>query len=108
MLSYDEITSHFAKLPKEEKRQKLLFLLEKLAISGNLFDKLYSVSQEIEVDEEVLNMIFRVVSKQLFVMNDEKRRLAFNRLDSIKDKILEIKENEKKDLEDIEAILDQI
>lgn len=103
-----EYIENFKKLKSEDKNNALLFLLEKLRKPDNFFEKLYLIVNQEDMDESALETIYSIVIKNILLYKDWKKKEKLEEISKTQDKILEIRNAEKEDLENIDDMLNNI
>jgi len=88
MVSYNDAIASFSKLTYEQKKQKVIKMLEMLKEEGNIFDDLWNLVHISEnVSESILDMVYQVITKAMYTIKEEEMEKAVVKLESIKDKM---------------------
>lgn len=96
----------FSQMNYEQKKQKVISMLEVLKEWGNIFEDLWNlVHIKEEVSESILDMIFQVITKAMYALKSEEMEKALKKLENIKDKIWDIRQKEAQEQESAEDVL---
>lgn len=109
MLSYDQSISSFNALTYEQKKKKVISMLEVLKEEWNIFDDLWDLIHVSDaVSEWILDMIYQVITKAMYSLKEKEMEDAVVNLEKIKSKIWKIKGKEAAEKENAEELLNRI
>lgn len=106
-MGIEDKIKEFTKLSFEDKKSKLLKMLEILKWSDSLFDDIYLVITNIDVSEDLLVSVYSSIINAIENINKENLQKDVDSMKKIKNKLENIKkmEEEEKKNEDPEALL---
>lgn len=109
MVSYNDAIASFSKLTYDQKKQKVIKMLEMLKEEWNIFDDLWNLVHISEnVSESILDMVYQVITKAMYTIKEEEMEKAVVKLESIKDKMWNIRAQSKVEQEDADEILSKL
>ncbi|MEF2176069.1 MAG: hypothetical protein V3575_06340 [Candidatus Absconditabacteria bacterium] len=109
MQTYDQSVSQFSQLTYENKKKKVVAMLDILREEGNVFSDLWDlVHVNEDVSEGIIDMIYQVITKAMYSIREQEMEDAVERLEKLKGKMSEIREQEKAETESADDILSQI
>lgn len=87
----------FDSLSYEGKRVRILSMLEIIKEDWNIFDELYNILSEKNVEQDVLYEIHITILEAIYQIDVEKMEESLSNLEKLSNSLSEIKEKEKKD-----------
>lgn len=109
MQTYDQSVSQFSQLTYENKKKKVVAMLDILREEWNVFSDLWDlVHVNEDVSEGIIDMIYQVITKAMYSIREQEMEDAVERLEKLKWKMSEIREQEKAETESADDILSQI
>lgn len=109
MLSYDQSISSFTTMSYDQKKKKVISMLEVLKEEWNIFDDLWDLIHVWDtVSESVIDMIYQVITKAMYSLKEQEMEDAVENLERIKSKITKIKWKEAAERENAEELLNRI
>lgn len=88
MVTYDVAITSFSKLTYDQKKEKVITMLEMLKEDGNIFEDLWNLVNISEtVSESILDMIFQVITKAMYTVKEEEMENALEKLETMKNKV---------------------
>jgi len=108
-MTLEKKVSEFKKLSFEDKKAKVLKMLEILKWSVSLFDDLYNIVNNLEnVSEDLLVSIYSTIQSAIENIDNEKIKNYIDKMEKIKKHLQKIKEMEEKEKDDTEKLLEQL
>lgn len=109
MQTYDQSVSQFSQLTYENKKKKVVAMLDILREEWNVFSDLWDlVHVNEEVSEWIIDMIYQVITKAMYSIREQEMEDAVERLEKLKWKMSEIRAQEKAETDSADDILSQI
>lgn len=105
--TYDQSIIIFSKMKYEDKKKKVISMLEILKEKWNIFDDFWNLVNITEnVSESILEMIYQIIVKAMFSIKSEEMEKALVKLEWIKTKIEDIKQKEENEKNNSDKLLD--
>lgn len=109
MINYKQSIAKFAALTYEQKKKKVIAMLDVLKEEWNVFQDLWDLIHVVKTpSESILDMIYKVIVWAMYSLKEEELEKSVSKLEKIKDKMAGIKHKEKMEKEDADAILNKI
>lgn len=109
MQTYDQSVSQFSQLTYENKKKKVVAMLDILREEWNVFSDLWDlVHVNEDVSEGIIDMIYQVITKAMYSIREQEMEDAVERLEKLKWKMSEIRAQEKAETDSADDILSQI
>ncbi len=107
--SYQQSVTSFSTMGYDDKKKKVIAMLDVLKEEWNIFDDLWNlVHINEQVSEWILDMIYQVITKAMYTLKEEEMEWAIEKLEWIKDKISNIRNKEKEEQEEAEDVLNKL
>lgn len=108
MVTYDLAISSFSKLTYDQKKEKVVTMLEMLKEDGNIFEDLWNlVNISDNVSESILDMIFQVITKAMYTVKEEEMENALEKLESMKNRVSNL-QSQGREEEEADEILSKL
>lgn len=110
MLStYEKSMTSFRNMKYEDKKKKVVAMLDVLKEDGNVFEDLWNlVHINSTVSEWVLDMIYQLITKAMYTLKEEEMEASIEKLENLKVKISDMREQENYEKWDADSILEWI
>lgn len=109
MISYNQSLIQFNKMDYEDKKKKVVAMLDVLREDDNIFQDLWDLIHVTDhPSESILKVIYQVVVKAMYSMQEKELDDAVDKLEGVKEKMKNIKEKEAQEEGDADELLDEL
>lgn len=107
--SYQQSVASFSQMNYDQKKAKVIAMLEVLKEEWNIFEDLWNLVHINErVSEWVLDMIYQVITKAMYTLKEEEMEWAIEKLEWIRDKVANIDKQAQAEQAQAEDVLNQL
>ncbi len=113
MLSFEENMNKFFSMSYDQKKRKLLNMLEYVKDNWSLFKDLYKLLNSVEsINEEFLDNMYKIIVKAMYRVKEDKLKESLEEIENLRWNLKNIKEKEEKkqekDKNDADSLLDEL
>ena len=109
MINTEKILLDYNKMSYNNKRKKVLIMLETIKEQWNVFENLYKLINEYEdIWEDVINTIHNLLVKAMYKVQSNEMENMVKNFENLQNKLDNIKDMEKKEKENADDIIKNI
>ncbi len=111
MSSFEKSVSDFSEFTYQQKKDKVVSMLEVLREEGNIFDDIWQLINHIwNISEEILDIIHKIIVRAVYNLHEIELKKWVEHLENMKTNLENIKQKEKseKEKEEAESLLEDI